>query len=140
MHVHTFDFVYNEENTDTVIIYSVEREFYLRISSTNVTLSKTLNPHGSNNNNNEEKVIELYTGAWIDLDSGDFMIPTKIGPLKTDVNGIDCQYYGYYGSINERDDSSVNDGYLEMDRESLWKREISLLLDKVCVFFLIISY
>jgi hypothetical protein len=98
-----------------------------------VTLSKTLNSY-----NKEEKEKELYTGSWVNLDSVyDYMFSVVEAPINNDPNlnkNTEYQYYGYYtveGNTNERDDISVKDGYLEMDRESLWKREISLLLDKV---------
>ena len=56
--VHEFDFVYQE--FDNVILYSTDRNFYLKLSSTCAIVRKYLDF-----SNNDIPQKEIYKGAWL---------------------------------------------------------------------------
>lgn len=133
--IYSFDFVYEEEKSDTIILYAVDRQFYLKLTATTLTIEKTLDLLNENETSKSKSVIkELYKGTWVEIDHNDY---TYSPPVMSNTSGAntDYQYYGYYSPIDDNNKDVPE--YIQMNKESLWKREISLLLDKV---FLMVDF
>ena len=127
--IYSFDFVYEEEKSDTIILYAVDRQFYLKLTATTLTVGKTLdflNENEISKSKSSEK--ELYKGTWVEIDHNDYTYAPLV-MSNTRGGNTDYQYYGYYSPIDDNN-KDVSE-YIQMNKESLWKREISLLLDKV---------
>jgi len=130
--IYSFDFVYQEEKNDTVILYSVERKFYLRISASRLTIRKNLdflNETDLSSQLSSEK--ELYKGSWIDIQNNEYTFSqSTLSPYATSSNAITYQYYGYFG-IEDEDYKAKHD---YINEESLWQRQISSLSDNSVSF------